>query len=111
MDDLLSTRTRLRSKATKQCNDLRSCREGDQKALDVDQLALKLHHLEKLQHELQQVQDQLDKLGQPDDSSHSQNMEDEMFLGSRLLVRLEKAEHAAPGVDSQNLMGNAYCTG
>ena len=76
MDDLLITRTRLRSKATKLCNDLRSYREGDRKAVDPDQLALKLHHVEKLQNELQDVQTQLDKLGQADDSSHSQTMED-----------------------------------
>ena len=94
MDDLLITRTRLRSKATKLCNDLRSYREGDRKALDPDQLALKLHHVEKLQNELQGVQDQLDKLGQADDSSHSQTMEDEIFLGSRLLKRLERDEQA-----------------
>ena len=108
MDDLLSTRTKLRTKATKLCNDLRSCREGDRKLLDPDQLALKLHHLKKLQNELQGVQDQLDKLGQPDDSSHSQNMEDEMFLGSRLLARLEKAEDTAQKrADLQGSMGNA----
>ena len=61
MGDLLTTRTRLCSNATKLCNDLRSYREGDRKALDPDQLALKLHHVEKLQVELQGIQDQLDK--------------------------------------------------
>ena len=101
MDDLLTTRTRLRSKATKLCNDLRSYREGDRKALDPDQLALKLHHVEKLQNELQGVQDQLDKLGQADDSSHSQTMEDEIFLGSRLLKRLERDEQAQVKPESQ----------
>ena len=94
MDDLLATRTRLRSKSTKLCNDLRSYREKDRKAQDSDQLALKLHHLEKLQNELQGVQVQLDKLDQADESIHLQNIEDELFLGSRLLVRLERAEEA-----------------
>ena len=100
MDDLLITRTRLRSKATKLCNDLRSYRE-DRKALDPDQLALKLHHVEKLQNEIQGVQDQLDKLGQADDSSHSETMEDEIFLGSRLLKRLERDEQAQVKAESQ----------
>ena len=68
MDDLLATRTRLRSKATKLCNDLRSYREGDRNAIDQDQLALKLHHLQKLQKELQGVQDQLDKSDHADDT-------------------------------------------
>ena len=94
MDDLLAIRTRLRSKATKLCNDLRTYREKERKALDPDQLALKLHHVEKLQNELQGVQEQLDKLGQADDSNHAQAMEDEMFLGSRLLARLDRAEEA-----------------
>ena len=101
MDDLLITRTRLRSKATKLCNDLRSYREGDRKALDPDQLALKLHHVEKLQIELQGIQDQLDKFGQADDSSHSETMEDEIFLGSRLLKRLERDEQAQVKAESQ----------
>ena len=94
MYNLLATRTRLRSRATKLCNDLRSYRERDRKAQDSDQLPLKLHHLEKLQNELQGVQDQLDKLDQADESSHLQTIEDELFLGSRLLARLERAEKA-----------------
>ena len=100
MDDLLTIRTRLRSKATKLCNDLRSYREGDRKAVDPDQLALKLHHVEKLQNELQDVQTELDKLGQADDSSHSQTMEDELFLGSRLLKRLERDDQARDKAES-----------
>ena len=100
MDDLLTIRTRLRSKATKLCNDLRSYREGDRKAVDPDQLALKLHHVEKLQNELQDVQTQLDKLGQADDSSHSQTMEDELFLGSRLLKRLERDDQVQAKAES-----------
>ena len=94
MDELLASRTKLRSKATKLCNDLRSYREGDRKALDPDQLALKLHHLKKLQSEMQGIQVQLDKMGQADDTNHLQNTEDEVFLGSRLLTRLERAEEA-----------------
>ena len=100
MDDLLTTRTRLRSKATKLCNDLRSYREGDRKAVDPDQLALKLHHVEKLQNELQGVQTRLDKFGQADDSSHSETMEDELFLGSRLLKRLERDDQARDKAES-----------
>ena len=100
MDDLLTIRTKLRSKATKLCNDLRSYREGDRKALDPEQLALKLHHVEKLQNEIQGVQTQLDKLGQADDSSYSQTMEDELFLGSRLLKRLERDDQARDKAES-----------
>ena len=68
--------------------------------MDPDQLALKLHHVEKLQNELQGVQTQLDKLGQADDSSHSQIMEDELFLGSRLLKRLERDDQARDKAES-----------
>ena len=106
MENLLASRTKLRSKATKLCNDLRSYREGDQKALDPDQLALKLHHVGKLQNELQDVQDQLGKLDQADDTSHMQTMEDEVFLGTRLLARLEKAQEASSKADSSNIAGN-----
>ncbi|KAF0303901.1 Importin subunit alpha-1 [Amphibalanus amphitrite] len=49
MEELLAARSRLRTKATKACNDLRAYREGDRKTLDPDQLALKLHHVEKIQ--------------------------------------------------------------
>ena len=108
MDDLLTIRTRLRSKATKLCNDLRSYREGDRKALDPDQLALKLHHVEKLQNELQGIQTQLDKLGQADDSSHSQTMEDELFLGSRLLKRLERDDQARDKDKDKSHIPTAY---
>ena len=101
MDDLLATRTKLRSKATKLCNDIRSYREGDRKALDPDQLALKLHHVKKLQSEMQGVQVQLDKMGQTDDTNHSQITEDEVFLGSRMLARLEKAEEAEDKAEHQ----------
>ena len=51
--------------------------------------------------EIQGVQDQLDKLGQADDSSHSETMEDEIFLGSRLLKRLERDEQAQVKAESQ----------
>ena len=94
MDEMISTRTKLRSKATKLCNDLRAYRLGDSKLLDQDQLALKMHHVEKVGRELQDVQIQLDKEGRSDDSDHMQTVEDEIFLSSRLLARLEKAAEA-----------------
>ena len=90
MEELLATRTKLRSKATKLCNDLRSYREGDRTVLDQDQLALKLHHAGKLQTELQGTQVQLDKMGHSDDTNHLQTIEGEVFI--RLLARLERAE-------------------
>ena len=94
MDELLASRTKLRSRATKLCSDLRSYREGDRKALDPDQLALKLHHLKRLQSEMQGIQVELDSMGKADDTCHFQNTEDEVFLGNRLLTRLERAEEA-----------------
>ena len=106
MDELLASRTKLRSRATRLCNDFKSYREGDRKAIDSDQLALKLHHLEKLQNEVRGIQVQLDKMGQADDTNHVQNMEDEVFLGSRLLARLEKAEEAQDKAEHQ--MPTAY---
>ena len=106
MEDLLATRTKLRSKATKQSNELRSCREGDRGAPDPDQLALKLHHLEKLQSELKGIQLQLDQLGQTDDTGHMRTIEDELFLGARLLARLDKAEEAQSKANAQNVSGN-----
>ena len=101
MDELLASRTKLRSRATKLCSDLRSYREGDRKALDPDQLALKLHHLKKLQSEMQGIQVELDSMGKADDTSHFQITEDEVFLGNRLLTRLERAEEAEDKVEHQ----------
>ena len=106
MDELLANRTKIRSKATKLCNEFKSYREGDRKAIDSDQLALKLHHLEKLQNEIRGIQVQLDKMGQADDTNHVQNLEEEVFLGSRLLARLEKAEEAQDKAEHQ--MPTAY---
>ena len=67
MDEMISMMTKLRSKATKLCNDLRAYRQGDSKLLDQDQLALKMHHVEKVGRELRDVQIQLDKEGRSDD--------------------------------------------
>ena len=94
MDEMISMRTKLRSKATKLGNDLRAYRQGDSKLMDQDQLALKIHHIEKIGSELRDVQIQLDKEGRSDDSDHIQTVEDEVFLSSRLLARLEKAAEA-----------------
>ena len=94
MDDLIATRTKLRSKATKLCNEFQNYRKTDKASIDSDQLALKLQHLKKVQSELQDVQVQLDELGQSDESTHLQTVEDEIFLGSRVLGRLEEAEKA-----------------
>ncbi|KAF0309109.1 hypothetical protein FJT64_019710 [Amphibalanus amphitrite] len=107
MEELLAARSRLRTKATKACNDLRAYREGDRKALDQDQLALKLHHVEKIYAELQGLQVQLDKQGQADETNHVQTLEDEAFLGSRLLTRLEKAEEAQFRAESMKAAGSA----
>ena len=52
------------------------------------------------------VQGELDKLDQSGDSSHLQILEDEVFLDSRLLARLEKAEQAQGKVDGK--AGDAY---
>ncbi|XP_043199182.1 uncharacterized protein LOC122368923 [Amphibalanus amphitrite] len=107
MEELLAARSCLRTKATKACNDLRSYREGDRASLDQDQLALKLHHVEKIHAELQAVQVQLDKQGQADETDHVQTLEDEAFLGSRLLTRLEKAEEAQFRAESMKAAGSA----
>ena len=53
-----------------------------------------MHHVEKVGRELHDVQIQLDKEGRSDDSDHMQTGEDEIFLSSRLLARLEKAAEA-----------------
>lgn len=106
MEDLLALRTKLRTKATKLCFDLRSFREADPNSQDQDRLALKLHHGEMLQIELQNVQSQLNKSGQSDDSNHVQALADEIFLGSRLLARLEKREDAQSRPESLNTSGN-----
>ena len=100
----MAVRTRLRTKATKLSNDLRTYRQGDPKSLDQDQLALKIHHVEQTLEELRTIQTQLDELKQPDDSSHVQTLEDEHFLGSRLLARLERAEEASVKVDRSPTM-------
>ena len=94
MDELLTNRTRLRSKATKLCNELKSYRAADLKSLDQDQLALKIHRVERVLHELQGVQSRLDKIGQTGETNHVQVMEDEIFLGSRLLARLERVDES-----------------
>ena len=107
MDELLAFRTKLRTKATKLCNDLRSYRESDRKTLDQDQLALRIHHVGKLRAELKDVQDKLDKMDQVDETNHMQTMEDEVFLGSRLLARLERAEEAQGMTGPQSSTGNA----
>ena len=107
MDEMISVRTRLRSKATKLSNDLRAYRQGDSKTLDQDQLALKIHHVEKVGRELQDIQIQLDKDGKSDDSTHMQAVEDEVFLSSRLLARLEKADEAKGKGDQRSQAGNA----
>ena len=90
MEDLIATRTKLRTKATKLCHDLSAYRKDS--SHDQDQFALKVHYANKLVDEIRTVQTQLDKTGQLDESSHVQNLEDEIFLSSRVLSRLEKAE-------------------
>ena len=102
MDDLIATRTKLRSKATKLCNEFQTYRKTDRASIDSDQLALKLQHLSKVQGELHGVQAQLDKVGQSDESTHLQTVEDEIFLGSRVLSRLEEAEKAQSKGSSWN---------
>ena len=104
MDALVAARTKLCSKATRLCNDLRSYRDGDAKLLDQDQLALKIHNVEKLRKELEGVQIQLDKFEQLDDSTHMQTMEDELFLASRVLSRLEKADETRPSRELRQRM-------
>lgn len=94
MDDLIATRTKLRAKATKLCNEFQAYRKIDRASIDSDQLALKLQHLKKVQGELQDVQVQLAKHGQTEESTHLQTVEDEVFLGTRVLGRLEEAEKA-----------------
>lgn len=91
MDDLIATRTKLRTKATKLCNEFQAYRKLDRASIDSDQLALKLQHLKKVQSELQDVQVQLAKHGQTEESAHLQTVEDEVFLGIRVLGRLEEA--------------------
>ena len=52
------------------------------------------------------MQAQLDKLGQSDDSNHLQTLEDEIFLGSRLLARLERAQDAPPRSEAPSHAGS-----
>ena len=107
MEELVADRTRLRTKATKLCNDLRAYRQEDRSSLDQDQLALKIHHVEKLLGELQGTQAQLGKLGQTDETSHIQTMEDELFLSSRVLARLERADEAKGMPDPKSSAANS----
>ena len=106
MDDLISVRTKLRSKATKLCNELRAYREGDRKTLDPDLLALKIHHVQKVQSELHSVVAELEKMGQTDDTGHLQTMEDDVFLSSRLLARFERAEESKGRAEPPTVSGN-----
>ena len=107
MEELRSVRTKLRSRATKLCNDLKAYRQGDPKSLDQDPLALKAHNVEELLHEYLAVQVQLDKGGHTDDSSHVQTMKDEVFLSSRVLARLEKAKEAEGMTEAKSSIANS----
>ena len=82
MEELVAARTRLRTKAIRFCKDLRTYRQEDRNSLDQDKLALKLHHVKKLLAVLMDTQTHLDILGQTDETSHIQTMEDEIFLSS-----------------------------
>ena len=106
MAELVAIRTKIRTKATKLCNDLREYRQGDPLTRDQDHLALKIHHCEQVLSELRDVQAKLDNIEQTDDSSHMQTLEDELFLSSRLLARLEKAEETRCKDDSRSPMLN-----
>ena len=48
------------------------------------------------------MQSQLDKTGHADDTNHFESIEDEIFLGFRLLARLEKAEEVRGNAASQS---------
>ena len=94
MDDQLKLRTRLRTKATKLINDTKAYRGQDANEIDVDYLAYKIHSLEQLQKELQTVHVGLDKEAITDDTAHNDQLEEEIFIASRLLNRLERAMDA-----------------
>ena len=74
--------------------------------MDPDLLALKLHHVQRVQTELHSVLAELENMGQADDTGHMQTMEDEVFLGSRLLARLERAEEFKGRAEPPMTSGN-----
>ena len=55
---------------------------------------------------MKKTQLELDKLGQADDTGHMRTIEDELFLGSRLLARLDKAEEAQGKANAKSISGN-----
>ena len=92
------------------CNEFQTYRKTDRASIYSDQLALKLQHLSKVQGELHGVQAQLDNVGQSDESTHLQTVEDEIFLGSRVLSHLEEAEKVQSKGSSWNVELKSYIT-
>ena len=106
MEDKVKLRTKLRTKATKTVNDTKAYRTKEVRDLDPDFLAYKLHQLKGLREELNTVQTLLDKEGNTDESGHSDLPEEEIFMGTRLLARIESGtsggtpdQDANPGSD------------
>ncbi|KAF0314200.1 hypothetical protein FJT64_015304 [Amphibalanus amphitrite] len=89
MEDQVKLRTKLRTKATKLVNDTKAYRAKDHKDIDIDYLAYKVHQLNALRDDLKAVQTLLDKDGNPDETQHTDMIEEEVFMASRLLARLE----------------------
>ena len=83
--ELRQKRTLARGKATRLLRELTEC----DKSLE-DDLALAIHHIEGHIAHMAEVQLELDKLAVPDDSSHVQDMLDQVFKAKRVLTRLER---------------------
>ena len=87
--ELRQRRTLGRNKATKLVKELCDCDRTDE-----DDLALANHHLEEHLQYMAEIQLKLDKLSVLEDSSHMQDMKDQIFKAQRVLARLEKGSEA-----------------
>ena len=86
-EEELKLRTQARGKATRLLKVLAECLQSKP---DQDDLALAIHHLEYHISLLKDLQIGLDKLQLFDESSHMQEMCDEVFKAKRVLARVEK---------------------
>ncbi|XP_043202497.1 uncharacterized protein LOC122370716 isoform X2 [Amphibalanus amphitrite] len=62
-----------------------------------DDLALAIHHLEQHVDLMTEIQVSLTKLSVPDDTSHVQDMQDQIFKAKRVLARLERSSEVSVG--------------
>lgn len=87
--ELRQKRTLGRGKATRLLKELLECDKTDE-----DELALAIHHLDEHIQYMAQIQLHLEKLSVFDDSSHMQDMRDQVFKAKRVLARLERGSEA-----------------